>query len=76
MKQFFYDLWNDEAKFVGLIRGGMVIAAGGVASGVIPMPDGKAGDWLGYVLPWFLGAGAAAVPAGQKNKPPHFEVKR
>lgn len=68
MKQFFVDLWYDESKFVGLIRGALVGVAGAVATGLIPMPDGKAGAWLQYVLPWLLGGGAATIPAGQKNK--------
>lgn len=69
MKEFFVSLWTDEAKFTGLVRGAMVGVAGGIATGAIPMPDGDTGKWLGYVLPYMLGVGAAAIPAGQKNPP-------
>lgn len=67
MKAFFVSLWNDESKFVGLVRAGLVGVAGAIATGLIPMPNGEWGNWLQYVLPWVLGGGAAGMPAGQKN---------
>lgn len=67
MKDFFVGLWTDETKFTAAMRGVAVLAAGGIATGAIPMPHGEVGAWMQYTLPWVLGAGAAAAPAGQKN---------
>lgn len=66
MKTFFSELWNDPAKFRGAMRGVMILAAGGVATGVIPLPK-ELGGWIGTAIPWLLGGGAAAIPAGQSN---------
>lgn len=73
MKQFFYSLWNDEAKFIGVCRGIAFAIAGALQTGLVTIPglDG----WVGAMLPWVLSGGAVAVPAGNK-KPAHFVVSK
>lgn len=73
MKEFFYSLWTDEAKFVGVCRGVAFAVAGALQTGLVKVPglDG----WVGALLPWVLSGGAVAVPAGQRNVK-HFVVSK
>lgn len=66
MKTFFSDLWNDPAKFRAAVRGCLVVAAGAIAYGVIPLPAAFTG-WVAAMIPILLAGGAVAVPAGETN---------
>lgn len=69
MQKFFSDFWNDEARFIGLVRGVMVLVAGAITTGVIPLPASFAG-WVGAAIPLLLNGAAVAIPAGQTNPGP------
>lgn len=66
MKTFFSELWNDPAKFRAAMRAVLIVVAGAIATGAIPLPGAFAG-WVGTMIPVFLGGAAAAIPAGEAN---------
>lgn len=66
MKVFFSELWNDPAKFRAAMRAILVLIAGAIATGAIPLPEAFAG-WVGTLIPVLLAGGAVAIPAGQTN---------
>lgn len=74
MKDFFYNLWNDEAKFIGACRAVAFTVAGALQTGLVKIPGLE--GWVGAMLPWVISGGAVAVPAGDKNKPKHFVVSK
>lgn len=63
MRDFFVSLWTNESRFIGIMRGAIMLAAELIRSDYIPM--GAHGVKIAAVLMVI----AVTIPAGDKNLP-------
>lgn len=63
MRDFFRSLWTDESRFIGLMRGAIMLLAECIRGDLVPL--GTHGSKIAALLMVL----AVSIPAGDKNVP-------